>query len=72
MLFRSIFEQNIIELRKEYLVKKDSSVELINKTEQDIINKIATIMNIPEKALREIAENLLIQAEKTLRDIVNS
>jgi len=67
-----IFEKNLIELRKEYFAKKDSSVELINKTEKSIIDKLSIVMNISEQSLREIAEEMLIQAEQTLKDIINS
>ena len=57
------------DVRSIYLARKDGNPASIVESEKMVIEKVSATMNVPEKVLREIYEDFLIQAVEDLKRI---
>ncbi len=64
-----IFEQVLSEIRTQYLGRKDGTVEAMTAVENGVKAHLVTIMNLTERQQHEVAEKMLIQIERSNREL---
>ena len=62
-----IFKKICVELRKQYLLRKDAKIKNIIKVENGIVVRLAQLMNVPESKLQEIYDKMLIQVKNKIK-----
>jgi len=66
-----VFEEILINYRNYILGRGDASiVKRMNTIEKKVTEKLTLVLNLSEKQLRELAEELVIQAEEGNRRIM--
>ena len=65
-----LFGKLCTEVRSHYLSRKNAKIENITNIEKNCINHLTVAMQIDEKKLRLVYESLLIEAEKSLKQIL--
>ena len=65
-----IFENNMVELKENYLAKENSNIKTLKAIEEKAMSGLTTILNIPEDEIKELFDKKLCQINKITRDII--